>query len=233
MGVLDIRKLNYGYNDGEKKRVILNDLSYDFERGKMYTILGPSGSGKTTFLSLASALDKPQAGQVLYEGKDIKKIGYHKFRRNHMSIVFQSFNLVNYLTAIENVLVAMENTDNQLPKNKKEVAYNLLDYLGIVRSKANRLVDKLSGGEQQRVAIARALATNVDVIFADEPTGNLDSKTENEIINIFKNLTTEYNKCVIIVTHSLEVAKKSDVILELSNGKLNETQYENLYKNGE
>jgi putative ABC transport system ATP-binding protein len=228
MSILEIKNLNYGYNDGEKKRVILNDLSYQFERGKMYTILGPSGSGKTTFLSIASALDKPQKGAVLYEGKDIKEIGYHKFRRNHMSIVFQSYNLVNYLTAVENVMVAMDNTDNEAPKNKKDVAYNLLDYLGIVKTKANRLVDKLSGGEQQRVAIARALSTNVDVIFADEPTGNLDNKTENEIISIFRNLTGEYNKCVIIVTHSLEVAKKSDVILQLSNGKLNEVKIEDI-----
>jgi len=228
MSILEIKGLNYGYNDGERKRVILNDLSYQFERGKMYTILGPSGSGKTTFLSIASALDKPQQGQVLYEGKDIKEIGYHKFRRNNMSIVFQSYNLVNYLTAVENVMVAMDNTDNDIPSNKKEVAYNLLDYLGIVKTKANRLVDKLSGGEQQRVAIARALSTNVDVIFADEPTGNLDNKTENEIISIFKNLTNEYNKCVIIVTHSLEVAKKSDVILQLGNGILNEVAIEDI-----
>lgn len=228
MSILEIRNLNYGYNDGEKKRVILDDLSYSFERGKMYTILGPSGSGKTTFLSIASALDKPQKGQVLYEGNDIKEIGYHKFRRNHMSIVFQSYNLVNYLTAVENVLVAMDNNDNLEVGNKKEVAYNLLDYLGIVDTKADRLVDKLSGGEQQRVAIARALSTNVDIIFADEPTGNLDIKTENEIISIFKNLTTEYDKCVIIVTHSIEVAKKSDVILQLANGKFTEVSIEDV-----
>lgn len=186
----------------------------------MYSILGQSGSGKTTFLSLISALDAPKEGTVLLEDKDIKEIGYDYFRRNKISIIFQSYNLVPYLTAAENVLVPMSITDNELPANHQEVAYNLLDYIGITKEKANRLVNQLSGGEQQRVAIARALATNVDIILADEPTGNLDEEMEQEIVDIFKELAHTHNKCVIMVTHSNEIAQQADERLYLRKGVL-------------
>lgn len=128
--------------------------------------------------------------------------------------------MVPYLTAVENVLVAMSITDNELPDNHREVAYNLLDYIGITKAKADRLVNQLSGGEQQRVAIARALATNVDIILADEPTGNLDEEMEQEIVDIFKRLAKDHNKCVIVVTHSNEIAKQSDEPYYLHKGVL-------------
>ena len=181
MSLLETKHVDYYYQDGDQRRYILKDASVAFEKGKLYSILGQSGSGKTTFLSLISALDAPKEGTVLLEDKDIKEIGYDYFRRNKISIIFQSYNLVPYLTAAENVLVPMSITDNELPANHQEVAYNLLDYIGITKEKANRLVNQLSGGEQQRVAIARALATNVDIILADEPTGNLDEEMEQEI----------------------------------------------------
>lgn len=221
MAILEAQNLSYYYTDGDSRRNILKNTTVSFEQGIFYTILGQSGSGKTTFLSLVSALDAPKEGVVLYNGTDIKSIGYEKYRRNNISIIFQSYNLIPYLTAVENVLVAMEITDNELPENKKDVAYNLLDYIGLTRSKADRPVTKLSGGEQQRVAIARALATNVDVILADEPTGNVDIDMEEEIIRIFQKLAHEHNKCVIVVTHSREVAEKSDQILYLYKGNLN------------
>ena len=176
MAILKANNLKYYYQDGENIRTILKDLSIEFEKGKFYTILGPSGSGKTTLLSLLAALDEPKEGKILYNDQDIKAIGYEKYRRNMVSIVFQSYNLVPYMTAVENVMIPMAITENEIPKNTKEVAYNLLDYIGITKSKADRIVNKLSGGEQQRVAIARSLASNVDIIFADEPTGNLDSE---------------------------------------------------------
>ncbi|GBU10908.1 ABC transporter ATP-binding protein [Erysipelotrichaceae bacterium] len=220
MSIIETTDLNYFYQDGENRRYILRDINCTFEKGKFYTILGQSGSGKTTFLSLISALDSPKSGVISYEGKDLKEIGYEKYRRNNIGIIFQSYNLVPYMTAVENVLVAMSITNNALPENEKEVAYNLLDYIGLTRTKANRMVNKLSGGEQQRVAIARALATNVELILADEPTGNLDEDMENEIIDIFKKLAHEHNKCVIVVTHSNEIAQQSDETLYLEKGKI-------------
>ena len=220
MSIIETKKLNYYYQDGDMQRYILRDVSVSFEKGRFYTIVGESGSGKTTFLSMIAGLDVAKEGQVLFESTDIQTIGLENYRRNKISIVFQNNNLVPYLTAAENVLVAMDITDNVLPADQKAVAYNLLDYIGITREKADRLVSELSGGEQQRVAIARALATNSDVILADEPTGNLDEERESEIIEIFKRLAHENDKAVIVVTHSQEVAEKSDVTYRLKKGNL-------------
>ena len=220
MSIIEFKNISYGYIDGNKQRMILNDLSYQFEQGKFYTILGPSGSGKTTFLSIAGGLERTQKGQVLFKGEDINKIGLTKHRRNNLATIFQQYNLIPYLKAFENVVNVMEITNNDVPKPYEGTAFNILNKLGIVESKARRSVLKLSGGEQQRVAIARGLATNVDIILADEPTGNLDTATEKEIIKIFKSLATEYNKCVIVVTHSDVVSDFSDIKLQLVDGKL-------------
>lgn len=222
--ILRLENINYGYEDGGFRRQILKDLSYDFDSGKFYTILGPSGSGKTTLLSIIAGLDKPDSGEIYYEGENINKMGLYKYRRNKIGIVFQSYNLVNYLTGFENIELAMTETDNKIPKNHKEVAYALLAKFGIGKSKADRLVTRLSGGEQQRIAIARAIASNVDLIFADEPTGNLDSATEEEIIKIFRMLTEEFGKTVIVVTHSNEVSKLSDHRVLLHEGVLKEIE---------
>lgn len=224
MTLLQLDHVTYGYVDGNHKRTILNDLSYSFEKGKFYTILGPSGSGKTTLLSLIGALEKTQGGKISYEGKSLEEIGYVKYRRNKQAIVFQQFNLIPYLTAVENIINVMKITDNPLPKPYRTTALNLLDQFGIVDTKAVRSIAQLSGGEQQRVAIARALATNVSLILADEPTGNLDTATEKEIISIFKKLASEYNCCVIVVTHSDDVAAISDISLRLKDGKLVENR---------
>jgi putative ABC transport system ATP-binding protein len=221
MSILSIRNLTYAYQDGATQRYILNDISYDFEPGRFYAILGNSGSGKTTLLSLMGALDAPKSGEVIYQGSDVKALGYEGFRRNHVSIVFQSYNLIPWLTAVENVLVAMNTTNNKLPADHRTVASNLLDYFGIDRAKANRRVPQLSGGEQQRVAIARALATNVDLILADEPTGNLDETSSEEIVQIFRTLAHEHGKCVVVVTHAAEIAREADAVLHLSKGVLN------------
>ena len=220
MTLLETKAVDYYYQDGDQRRYILKETAVSFEKGRFYAILGQSGSGKTTFLSLISALDSPKSGQVLYEGTDIEKIGHENYRRDDISIIFQSYNLIPYLSAVENVLVPMAITKNQLPDNQREVAYNLLDYIGITKEKADRLVNQLSGGEQQRVAIARALATNVDIILADEPTGNLDEEMEQEIIDIFKELAHVHNKCVIVVTHANEIAQQADEVLYLRKGVL-------------
>ena len=222
--ILKLENLNYGYEDGGYKRQILKDLSYEFEQGQFYTILGPSGSGKTTLLSIIAGLDKQESGKIYYERDDLDKIGLYKYRRNKIGIVFQQYNLISYLTGLENIELAMTETDNAIPKNQKEVAYALLEKFGIVKSKADRLVTKLSGGEQQRVAIARAIASNVDLIFADEPTGNLDTATEQEIIKIFRMLTEEFGKTVIVVTHSTVVSELSDHRVVLHEGQLKDIQ---------
>ena len=220
MKLLETKNLSYFYQDGDQRRFILRNVDTNFEKGKFYAILGQSGSGKTTFLSLVSALEVPKSGEIYYNEENIQKIGLHNYRRNNIGIVFQSYNLIPHYTALENVLIAMEITENQLPEEKNTVAYNLLDFIGITKSKADRLVTQLSGGEQQRVAIARALSTNVDLILADEPTGNLDEEKEREIINIFKSLAHQHDKCVIVVTHSNEIAKHADEILYLKQGSL-------------
>lgn len=220
--ILKLENINYSYIDGGYERQILKDLSFSFDDGKFYTVLGPSGSGKTTLLSIIAGLDTPNSGEFWFKGKNIKEIGLYKYRRNAISIVFQQYNLISYLTAVENVLLAMSETDNPLPKDKRNVAYNLLERFGIVRSKADRMVTQLSGGEQQRVAIARSLASNVDLIFADEPTGNLDTATEKEIISIFKELSHDFGKTIIVVTHSDTVSAMSDQRVLLKDGKLHE-----------
>lgn len=224
MSVLRVKDLCKQYQDGENVRVIFDNISYAFDKGKVYTIVGESGSGKTTFLSIIAGLDTPTSGTVYYHDNDILKMGLTKYRNDDMSIVFQSYNLINYLTALENVIVAID-IDNHSgkeknKKNAKEYAKKLLEKVGINGSKQTRYVNKLSGGEQQRVAIARALATSPDLILADEPTGNLDSKTGKDIIKILKDLATDENKCVIIVTHSKDVEKVADVKIKLENGKL-------------
>ncbi|MDX8045752.1 ABC transporter ATP-binding protein [Gracilibacillus sp. S3-1-1] len=218
--ILEAKDLNYYYQDGESRRFILKDTNVSFEKGKFYTILGQSGSGKTTLLSLLSAMDKPHTGEVLFNGQNLEAIGHETYRRNKIGIIFQSYNLIPTFTAVENVLIAMSITQNELPNEHKTVAYNLLDYIGISRDKADRTVNKLSGGEQQRVAIARALSTNVELILADEPTGNLDEEMEKEIIDIFMNLAHEHNKCIVMVTHSNDIAQQSDQTFYLKKGVL-------------
>ena len=216
----ELENIAYGYLDGGMKRMILQNLSFRFEKGKFYTILGPSGSGKSTLLAIAAALDEPEKGRVMFNGKDIKVTGYTNFRRNSIAIIFQKYNLMNYLTAAENVESDMMIIDHKVPGNKKELAYKILQTVGIVKTKADRLVTTLSGGEQQRVAISRALAKDVDLILGDEPTGALDTATQKEIIKLFQSLAHDYNKTIIVVTHSDEVAGQSDIVLHLRDGIL-------------
>jgi len=218
--ILELENVSYGYHDGGKKRMILKNLSFNFEKGRFYTILGPSGSGKTTLLSVISALDNPESGSIKFEEKELKAIGYSKYRRNHMAIIFQKYNLIDYLTGIENVEANMIIAKSKFAGDRKETAYKILNTMGIVKTKADRRVTKLSGGEQQRIAIARALAKDVDLILGDEPTGALDTATSDEVINLFKFLAQEYGKTIILVTHSDDVAAKSDISLRLNDGQL-------------
>ena len=217
--LLELENISYSYQDGKGRNQILEDASYSFEKGKIYAVVGESGSGKTTTLSLASGLDKPSAGKVLFKGKDIQEIGLNKYRREDISIVFQSYNLIYYMNALENVMSALEIAGIKR-KDKKEYCLSILEQLGLSKEECKRDIRQLSGGQQQRVAIARALVSEAPIILADEPTGNLDVDTAGEIIEILKKLAKERNKCVIVVTHSKEVANSADIILELRDRKL-------------
>ncbi|HDR7589719.1 ABC transporter [Bacillus mycoides] len=217
--ILQFKNLGYYYESNGKKVTILDDVNFSFQRGHFYTILGPSGSGKTTTLSLGCGLDIPKSGYVLYNGKDIRKIGLDRYRNQNVSVIFQSYNLITYMSALQNVLTAMEITGVKV-QNKKTRALELLEKVGLTEVEAKRNVLQLSGGQQQRVAIARALSCNVDLMIADEPTGNLDEETAMDIIELFQELAHKENKCIIVVTHSQEVAKKSDRAVYLSKKKL-------------
>jgi putative ABC transport system ATP-binding protein len=216
--ILKMKNIDYYYQTKRNKVEILQDVNFTFEQGKLYTIVGPSGSGKTTALTLLGGLEVPKNGEVLYKDKDLKEMGYDNFRNQKMGIVFQAYNLLNYMTPLQNVLAAMDITKNEIP-NKKERAVELLEKMGIDQHMMHRNVSQLSGGEQQRVAIARALSTQSEILLADEPTGNLDSDTAKEIIEIFKMLAHEEHKCVIAVTHSEDFAKSADIIIRLKNKK--------------
>lgn len=216
MSILSVRNVSYSYPDGNKMRGILSRVSYNFEKGKFYSILGVSGSGKTTFLSLISGLDSPMDGGIFYEGKNIEEIGLEKYRKNDIGIVFQNYNLIPYLNGYQNVLVAMGISDNTDKSTMKQDAFKYLESVGIDKQTALRKVNQLSGGEQQRVAIARALSTDISILMADEPTGNLDKETAQTIIEIFKRLAHEEDKCIIVVTHSDMIANQSDIILKLN-----------------
>ena len=206
MSILEFSNLKYSY-DG--KQGVLKGISGQMELGKMYAILGPSGCGKTTLLSLLGGLDSPESGQILFAGKDIAQTGLADHRRNHVSFIFQSYNLIDYLTPVENVALT-----SKLPP------LPILERLGLTKEESKRNVMKLSGGQQQRVAIASALASEAPVILADEPTGNLDEDTAQDITGILKESARQMGKCVVVVTHSNELAKRADVVFRLKKGEL-------------
>ncbi|WP_327351281.1 ABC transporter ATP-binding protein [Streptomyces sp. NBC_01304] len=217
--VLELTDLTRTYQTSNRRRTVLKGVDYSFESGRMYAVIGPSGSGKTTLLSLASGLDAPSSGSVRFKGQDVSALGLGRYRNRHVATVFQSLNLLTYMTAVQNITSAMEITGVK-GVNKKKRAVELLDLLGVDGVDQNRKTLQLSGGQQQRVAIARALACEVDILFADEPTGSLDHETAAGIIAVFQKLAHDEGKCVIVVTHSREVADASDEVLQLKRGKL-------------
>lgn len=206
MNIMELNNIEYAY---ENKRKVLKGISLSVEEGKMYAILGQSGCGKTTLLSLMGGLDSPTRGQIFYDGQDIEKMGLSAHRKNNVAFIFQSYNLIDYLTPKENVALT-----SKLPP------LPILERVGLTDEESKRNVLKLSGGQQQRVAIARALASDAKVILADEPTGNLDEDTAADITAILKECAHQMNKCVVIVTHSNELAKQADVVFGLKRGQL-------------
>ena len=206
--MLSLNQVSYSYQNSGKKN-ILETIDMNFEKGIFYAIVGHSGEGKTTLLSLLAGLDEPTSGSVAFDGEDIKEKGYGYHRLHHISLDFQNYNLIDYMTPLENIRLVNKKADK-----------NLLKMLGLQEEEIKRNILQLSGGQQQRVAIARALASDAPVILADEPTGNLDGKTTAEMIDILKKSAHQHGKCVIVVTHSTQVSKEADIVLNLKNRKL-------------
>lgn len=211
MAILEIKDLNFSYDN---KKQVLKDINISLDKNKMYGIYGKSGAGKSTLLSLLAGLEKTKEGTILYNGKDIDQISREKYRSSNVGIIFQSYNLLPQYTALENVILSM-NISGINVKNKKEKALEILNSVGIDEIKANRRVLQLSGGEQQRISIARAISFDSKIILADEPTGNLDKETEDEIIDILKRLAHKENKCVIVVSHSGNIKNNVDEVIYL------------------
>lgn len=216
MNLLKIKDVSFSYDND---KYVLKDINMDFETGKVYGIHGKSGAGKSTLLALLAGLERTKNGEVLFKEVDIDTISREKYRSNDVGIIFQSYNLLPHLTALENVILSMD-ISNLKVVDRKTKAFQLLKKVGLDEAKANRRVLQLSGGEQQRVSIARALSYDSEIILADEPTGNLDKETEQEIIEILMKLAHEENKCVIVVSHSNEIKDRVDELYHLVNGKL-------------
>ena len=184
--ILKLDDVSYAYTKGGKK--VLKNISHEFRAGTVYAITGPSGAGKTTMLSLISGLTNPTEGQVLYNGNDLAKQDRYRYRSHDIGVIFQSFNLLPNLTVAENIILSLDASGKTFDKSKKEMVLDLLKQVHLPKEYANERILHLSGGEQQRVAIARALSYNPSIIVADEPTGNLDLATQDDIMGIFRAL---------------------------------------------
>lgn len=206
--MLELKNISYFYKS-QKDKMVLDQISYQFEKGKMYAILGASGSGKTTLLSLLAGLDSPISGEIDMNEENIEEKGLANHRKNHISLVFQNYNLIDYLTPVENVKLG-GNADAEM----------LLTQMGIDKSTRKRNVMQLSGGQQQRVAIGRALITRPALILADEPTGNLDTQNSSEVIALLKEASKKYEQTIIMITHNRSIAQTADRVLQVSDGVL-------------
>lgn len=212
---LELQNVGYSYNG---KELVLRHVNYRFEGGRIYAITGRSGAGKTTLLSLLSQLTKPTKGKILYNGLDVSEVDQYLYRSQYAGVIFQSFNLLMHLTAVENVMLSMDIAGVK-KENNRAYAMELLEKVGLSKEESQRRILKLSGGQQQRVAIARAVSYDPSILLADEPTGNLDEDTQDEIMEIFKGLAYEEQKCIILVTHSPVVASLADEVYALTDTK--------------
>lgn len=217
MAHLELKEVYYRYKGSNTD--VLQDINCSFKEGTLNAIVGPSGSGKTTLLSIMAGLDRPTQGEIYFDGKILSDMNLDHYRRDHISMIFQAFQLFSLLTAVENVSFPLEYKG--VPKTKAVAeSKTVLDSLGIVDDKQHRYPSNLSGGEQQRVAIVRTLATGAKIILADEPTGNLDDENTQRIMMILQSLAKEQGFCTIIVTHDMEIAKACDNIWNIHDGRI-------------
>jgi ABC-type lipoprotein export system ATPase subunit len=221
MPELRLENVSYQYRHGDRK--VVDDVSCLFEGGKLNAVVGPSGSGKTTLLSLMAGLDQPTDGHIYIDGESLADMDLDRYRRERVSMIFQAFHLFPLLTALENVCFPMR--INGVPNEEAmERGKTLLASVGITEDKYKRYPANLSGGEQQRVAITRSLATGAQVLLADEPTGNLDQANGDKLLEILRGLAHERGYCVIIVSHDLSIAERSDKVWQMSDGILLEIE---------
>jgi len=217
--ILNIQQLGKTYKSGTKEISVLEDISFSIEEGETFSIVGPSGSGKTTLLGLCAGLDQPNSGTVTLCGSELSTMNEDSralLRNQKVGFVFQDFQLLPTLTALENVVVPLE---LQGVKKASITGMELLDKVGLA-DRFHHYPSQLSGGEQQRVAVARAFSNNPSILFADEPTGNLDAATGEKIVELLFNLNKERGTTLVIVTHDLELAQKTQNILKLKGGKI-------------
>lgn len=217
--ILNIEQLGKTYKSGTKEISVLEDISFSIEEGETFSIVGPSGSGKTTLLGLCAGLDQPNSGTVNLCGSELSAMNEDSralLRNRNVGFVFQDFQLLPTLTALENVVVPLE---LQGVKKAAKTGMELLDKVGLA-NRFHHYPSQLSGGEQQRVAVARAFSNNPLILFADEPTGNLDAATGEKIVELLFNLNKERGTTLVIVTHDLELAQKTQTILKLKGGKI-------------
>lgn len=219
MGLLTAKEVTYEYRNSYQTVKAVNGVSCAFQQGLVYAIMGTSGSGKTTFLSLLAGLDVPASGSIELDGVPTSQMDRDSYRLNHVSVIYQNFNLFSHLTVLENAAYPLY--VRKTPRKEADaLAETRLLQVGLKKDQFRRLPNMLSGGEQQRVAIARALASGSELILADEPTGNLDTENSRNIVQILQNLAHNENRCVIIVTHDPEVAASADRVLQMKDGKL-------------
>lgn len=217
MRVIELKNLSFAYPNNP----VINNLDYDFEEGMVYAITGKSGAGKTTLLSLLSGIMEPSSGYIAYKGYPIDESDKYVYRSRDVGVIFQEYNLLPKFTVRENIQLSFDISGKKLRdiggfKNKREYVDELIREVGLDPEViGNRRILHISGGQQQRIAIARALSFQPRVILADEPTGNLDMDTSSEIMGIFTRLAHEQNRCVIIVTHSPQIAELADIQLDL------------------
>ena len=217
MTTLTLDHITYKYKKAEKN--VLKDVSCHFSGGQMAAVIGPSGSGKTTLLSILAGLDEPASGTIVKDGQDVLGMDRDLWRRQEVSVIFQSFQLFPLLTVLENVMFPLELNGVSKKEAAKKAEENLA-LVGLAPEKYRRYPANLSGGEQQRVAIARSLSGGAKILLADEPTGNLDGENTQNIIAIFTRLAHELGYCVIVVTHDPEIAAVSDAVWKMSDGEL-------------
>lgn len=221
--ILNISQLKKSYDSGAKKITVLEDITFSVEAGQTFSIVGPSGSGKTTLLGLCAGLDKPDSGTVEVCGVDLNTLNEDSravLRNRNVGFVFQDFQLLPTLTALENVIVPLE---LQGVKNAVQTGMELLEKVGLA-DRYHHYPSQLSGGEQQRVAVARAFSNKPAILFADEPTGNLDAATGEKIIELLFQLNKDRGTTLIIVTHDMELAAKTQAIIRLKSGKIVSTE---------
>ena len=219
MEILKVENLTKIYGKGTTKVVALDDVSFSVEKGEFVAIVGASGSGKSTLLHLIGGVDRPTSGKVYIDGKDIYKLNDDKlaiFRRRQVGLIYQFYNLIPILNVEENITLPLD-LDGRKPN--KEYLNSLIKLLGLENRKTH-LPNELSGGQQQRTSIGRAMITNPTIILADEPTGNLDSKSSDEIVELLKKSNKEYKQTIIMITHNMEIAKCADRIIKIEDGKI-------------